>query len=166
MGVAGRVSKPRLDFHWAHGPISRVAGYYAKDIVFPQAGVTPEDIDITGSYDAFTFTTMLQLEEYGFCKKGEGGAYVSSGIIELGGKRPNNTSGSHLCEGYTHGMSMVIENVRQLRGTVDDYCPRAAEGVHTYDYSPRHCRQVKDAEITMNLGWAMPATGSALIMRR
>jgi acetyl-CoA acetyltransferase len=165
MGVAGRVSKPRLDFHWAYGPISRVAGYYAKDIVFPQAGIRPEDVHVTGSYDAFTFTTMLQLEEYGFCKKGEGGAYVSSGIIELGGKRPNNTSGSHLCEGYTHGMSMVIENVRQLRGTVDDYCPRAAEGVHTYDYSPGHCRQVKDAEITMNLGWAMPATGSALIMR-
>ncbi len=166
MGVAGRTSKPRLDFHWAHGPISRVAGYYAKDIVFPQAGITPEDVDVTGSYDAFTFTTMLQLEEYGFCKKGEGGAYVSSGIIELGGKRPNNTSGGHLCEGYTHGMSMVIENVRQLRGEVDDYCPGAAEGTHTYDYSPRHCRQVQDAEITMNLGWAMPATGSALIMRR
>ena len=88
--------------------------------------------------------------------------YVSSGIIELGGKRPNNTSGGHLCEGYTHGMSMVIENVRQLRGTVDDYCPGAAEGKHTYDYSPGRCRQVKDAEITMNLGWAMPATGSAL----
>jgi len=166
MGVAGRVSKPRTDFHWAHGPITRVAGYFARDIVFGQAGVTPEDVNVTGSYDAFTFTTMLQLEEYGFCAKGEGGAYVSSGIIELGGRRPNNTSGGHLCEGYTHGMSMVIENVRQLRGTVDDYCPGAAEGVHTYDYSPGHCRQVKDAEITMNLGWAMPATGSALIMRR
>ena len=94
-----RVNKPRLDFHWAHGPISRVAGYYAKDIVFAQAGITPEDVNVTGSYDAFTFTTMLQLEEYGFCKKGEGGHYVSSGIIELGGKRPNNTSGGHLCEG-------------------------------------------------------------------
>jgi len=165
MGVAGRVSKPRLDFHWAHGPITRVAGYYAKDIVFGQAGIGPEDVDVTGSYDAFTFTTLLQLEEYGFCK-GEGGQYVSSGIIELGGGRPNNTSGGHLCEGYTHGMSMVIENVRQLRGTVDDYCPRAAEGVHTYDYSPGRCRQVKDAEITMNLGWAVPPTGSALILRR
>ena len=164
MGVAGRVNKPRTDFHWATGPISRVAGYYAKDIVFGQAGIKPEDVDITGSYDAFTFTTMLQLEEYGFCKKGEGGAYVSSGIIELGGKRPNNTSGSHLCEGYTHGMSMVIENVRQLRGLVDDYCPGAAEGKHSYDYSPGKCRQVKDAKITMNLGWAMPPTGSALIM--
>src|SRR5712691_10581903 len=78
LGVAGRVSKPRTDFHWAHGPITRVAGYFARDIVFGQAGVTPEDVHITGSYDAFTFTTMLQLEEYGFCKKGEGGDYVSS----------------------------------------------------------------------------------------
>jgi acetyl-CoA acetyltransferase len=166
MGVAGRTSKPRTDFHWAHGPITRVAGYYAKDIVFGQAGIGPEDVDITGSYDAFTFTTMLQLEEYGFCKKGEGGAYVSSGIIELGGARPNNTAGGHLCEGYTHGMSMVIENVRQLRGTVDDYCPGAAHGRHSYEYSPGQCRQVKDAEITMNLGWSMPPTGSALILRR
>src|SRR5262245_60300851 len=164
MGVAGRVNKPRLDFHWEHGPISRVAGYNAKDIVFGQAGIKPEDVDITGSYDAFTFTTMLQLEEYGFCKKGEGGHYVASGIIELGGRRPNNTAGGHLCEGYTHGMSMVIENVRQLSGAEGDYSAGAAEGQHTYDYSPRKCRQVKNARITMNLGWAMPATGSALIL--
>jgi acetyl-CoA acetyltransferase len=166
MGVAGRVSKPRTDFHFVHGPVSRVAGYYAKDIVFGMAGIGPEDVDLTGSYDAFTFTTLLQLEEYGFCKKGEGGAYVSSGIIELGGTRPNNTSGGHLCEGYTHGMNMVIENVRQLRATVDDYCPRWAEGIHSYDYSPGRCRQVRDAEIAMNLGWATPATASALILRR
>jgi len=166
MGVAGRVSKPRADFHFVHGPISRVAGYYATDIVFPMAGIGPEDVDVTGSYDAFTFTTMLQLEEYGFCKKGEGGSYVSSGIIELGGQRPNNTSGGHLCEGYTHGMNMVIENTRQLRGLVDDYCPRWQEGIHTYDYSEGQCRQVKDPEITMNLGWANPTTGSALILRR
>src|SRR5436853_971267 len=51
MGVAGRVSKPRLDFHWAHGPISRVAGYYAKDSVFPQAGIRPDDVHGSGSYD-------------------------------------------------------------------------------------------------------------------
>jgi len=74
---------------------------------------------------------MLQLEDYGFCKKGEGGQYVSSGIIELGGKRPNNTNGGHLCEAYTHGMNMVIENTRQLRGQVDDYCPQWQEGIHT-----------------------------------
>src|SRR6201993_257434 len=163
-GVVGRCSKPRTDMHYQCGPISRVAGHYAREILWPNAGVGPEDIDLTGSYDAFTFTTMLQLEDYGFCKKGEGGQYVSSGIIELGGRRPNNTAGGHLCEGYTHGMSMVIENVRQLRGAVDDYCPGAAEGKHSYDYSPKQCRQAKDAKITMNLGWAMPPTGSALIM--
>lgn len=164
LGVAGRVSKPRVDFHWEHGPITRVGGYYAKDIVFGMAGVGPDDIDITGSYDAFTFTAMLQLEDYGFCPKGQGGEYVSSGIIELGGRRPNNTSGGHLCEGYTHGMSMVIENVRQLRGQADDYCPEWHAGRHSYDYREGGCRQVRDPRVTMNLGWANPATASALIM--
>jgi acetyl-CoA acetyltransferase len=166
--VVGRCCKPRIDMHYQHGPISTVAGHYAKNILWPNAGVGPEEIDLTGSYDAFTFTTMLQLEDYGFCKKGEGGEYVSSGIIELGGERPNNTSGGHLCEGYTHGMNMVIENVRQLRGAVDDSCPVGPDGKkqHTYDYSEGGCRQVKDAELTANLGWAMPGTGSAMIMQR
>jgi acetyl-CoA acetyltransferase len=166
--VVGRCCKPRIDMHYQHGPISTVAGSYAKDILWPNAGVGPEEIDLTGSYDAFTFTTMLQLEDYGFCKKGEGGQYVSSGIIELGGERPNNTSGGHLCEGYTHGMNMVIENVRQLRGTVDDSCPLGPEGKrqHSYDYREGGCRQVRDAELSANLGWAMPGTGSAMVMQR
>ncbi len=166
--VAGRVNKPRLDMHYQHGPISTVAGHYAKDILWPNAGVGPEDIDLTGAYDAFTFTTMLQLEDYGFCKKGEGGDYVSSGITRLGGRRPNNTSGGHLCEGYTHGMNMVIENVRQLRHDVDDSCPVGPDGrrVHTHDYREGGCRQVKGAEVSANLGWAMPGTGSAMVMRR
>ncbi|MFN8639369.1 MAG: hypothetical protein U0360_07905 [Dehalococcoidia bacterium] len=167
MGVAGRVNKEQPGgYHWSRGPISRVAGVYAAPIVFGQAGIGPEDVDITGSYDAFTFTTMLQLEAYGFCKEGEGGGYVSSGIIELGGKRPNNTAGGHLCEGYTHGIGHIVENVRQLRGQADDYCPNWANGEHTYDYSEGGCRQVRDPEITMNLGWAMPATGSALILHK
>ncbi len=165
MAAAGRVNKARPDYLY-QGRFTTVAGAHARDLVFPAAGIEPRDVDVTGAYDAFTFTAMLQLEEYGFCPKGEGGAYVVSGAIELGGVRPNNTSGGHLCEGYTHGMSMVIENVRQLRGTVDDYCPRATEGIHTYDYRPGGCRQVGDAEITLNMGWATPATGSALILRR
>ena len=168
LGVAGRVCKPRIDMHFQHGPISTVAGYYIKDIIWPNAGVGPEDIDLTGAYDAFTFTSMLQLEDYGFCKKGEGGDYVSSGIMRLGAERPNNTSGGHLCEGYTHGMNMIIENTRQLRGEVDDYCPTDDQGrkQHTFDYSGGACRQVPDANISMNLGWAMPGTGSSLVMRK
>ena len=166
--VVGRCMKPRSDMHYQSGPISTVAGHYAKDLLWPNAGVGPEDIDVTGSYDAFTFTTMLQLEDYGFCKKGEGGDYVSSGIIRLGGERPNNTSGGHLCEGYTHGINMVIENVRQLRHDVDDYCPRDVYGVveHSYDYSEGGCRQVKDVELTANLGWGTPGMGSAMVMAR
>jgi acetyl-CoA acetyltransferase len=166
--VVGRCCKPRSDMHYQAGPISTVAAHYAREILWPNAGVGPDDIDITGSYDAFTFTTMLQLEDYGFCPKGEGGDYVSSGVMRLGGARPNNTSGGHLCEGYTHGINMVIENVRQLRGDVDDSCPVGSDGKrqHTYDYAEGGCRQVKDVELSANLGWAHPGTGSAMIMAR
>ena len=166
LGVQGRGTKPGGDFHYQHGPTTRVAGHYISPRIFEQAGVTHDDIDLTGCYDAFTYTALLQFEDYGWCKKGEGKDYVTSGIINLGGKRPNNTSGGHLCEGYTHGMNMVIENVRQLRGTLDDYCPQADQGVHTYDYAEGGCRQVRDAEVSMNMGWGTPAVGSALIMRR
>ncbi|MDP7549357.1 MAG: thiolase [Alphaproteobacteria bacterium] len=167
-GVVGRVSKRRMDNYYQDGPLSRVAGYYAAPRLWRNAGVGPEEIDVTGSYDAFTFTTMMQLEDYGFCKKGEGGDYVSDGTIFLGGRRPNNTSGGHLCEGYTHGVSMVVENVRQLRHEVDDSCPIGADGKrqHTYDHGEGGCRQVKDVELSANLGWATPGTGSALVMRR
>ena len=172
LGVAGRVCKPRIDMHFQHGPISTVAGFYIKDLIYRNAGLGPEDIQCTGAYDAFTFTSMLQLEDYGFCKKGEGGDYVSSGVMRLGAERPNNTSGGHLCEGYTHGMNMIIENVRQLRGEVDDYCPVDENGSrqHSFNYAEPSqgggCRQVPDLEITQNLGWAMPGTGSSLIMRK
>ena len=167
-GVVGRCCKPRADMHYQSGPISTVAGHWGKEILWKNAGVGPEDIDVTGAYDAFTFTTMLQLEDYGFCKKGEGGDYVSNGTTRLGGKRPNNTSGGHLCEGYTHGVNMVIENVRQLRGEIDDSCPIGPDGTrqHTHDYSEGGCRQVKDVELTANLGWGTPGIGSALVMGR
>ena len=164
--VQGRGTKPGGDFHYQHAPITRVAGHYVGPRLFELADLTHDDIDVTGCYDAFTYTTLLQFEDYGFCEKGEGKEYVTSGITDLGGRRPNNTSGGHLCEGYTHGMNMVIENVRQLRGMVDDYCPDWRNGNHTYDYLEGGCRQVRDVEITMNMGWANPATGSALIMRR
>ena len=163
-GSGGRSHKWRPEYHFNDGPINQVAGIYTKDIVFGNAGVGPEDIDATGSYDAFTFTTLLQLEAYGFAPIGEGGAYCSDGTIFLGGERPNNTSGGHLCETYTHGLNMVIENVRQLRGEVDDFCPNWQNGEHTHDYSEGQCRALQNPVHTMNLGWAQPGTGSAMIL--
>jgi acetyl-CoA acetyltransferase len=166
-GVVGRCSKPRGDMHYQYGPISTVAAVYARDILWRNAGVGPEEIDVTGAYDAFTFTTMLQLEDFGFCAKGEGGDYVSNGTTRIGGRRPNNTSGGQLCEGYTHGINLVIENVRQLRHDVDDSCPFDAHGHrhHTYDYREGGCRQVRKAELAANLGWATPGTVSGLVLR-
>ena len=164
--VVGRCCKPRADMHYQSGPISTVAGHWAKDILWANAGITPDDIQVTGAYDAFTFTTLLQLEDYGFCKKGDGGEYVSDGTTRLGGRRPSNTSGGHLCEGYTHGIAMVIENVRQLRHDVDDSCPIGDDGkrTHTFDYKEGGCRQVKDVELSCNMGWGTPGMGSALVM--
>lgn len=167
-GVVGRCTKPRADMHFQRSPISEGAGRYARDRLWSNAGVGPEEIDVTGAYDAFTFTTLFQLEDFGFCKKGDGGSYVSDGTIRLGGKRPNNTSGGQLCEGYTHGISLVIENVRQLRWEADDSCPIGPNGnrVHTYDYCEGGCRQVHGAELAANLGWAGPMTASALVLER
>jgi hypothetical protein len=63
---------------------------------------------------------------------------------------------------------MVIENVRQLRHDADDSCPIGPDGRrrHSYDYHEGGCRQVRNAELSANLGWAMPGTASAMVMRR
>ena len=89
----------------------QIRGGWALDVdeLWGMADVGPNDVDVLQTYDDYPVISVMQMEDLGFCKKGEGGDYVSSGIIELGGARPNNTSGGHLCEGYTHGMNMVIE---------------------------------------------------------
>jgi acetyl-CoA acetyltransferase len=168
MSVVGRANKPFQGSysHYQCDPITRQAGYYAQRIVFRNAGVEPADINLTGCYDAFTFTPVLLFEGFGFCEEGEGGQYVSGGAIGLDGQRPNNTSGGQLCEGYTHGMNLVIENVRQLRHQADDSCPGWEQGKHSYDHQEGGCRQVKDVELAMNMGWGTPAVASALILRR
>ena len=84
LAAAGRVNRERPDYFY-QGRYTTVAGVHARELVFPAAGIGPEDVDVTGAYDAFTFTAMLQLEAFGFCEPGAGGHYVSSGAIELGG---------------------------------------------------------------------------------
>ena len=85
---------------------------------FAMAGMKPADIDVVELYDAFTINTILFLEDLGFCKKGEGGAFVANGGIAPGGHLPVNTNGGGLSCVHPgmYGMFIAIEAVRQLRG--------------------------------------------------
>jgi acetyl-CoA C-acetyltransferase len=87
---------------------------------FAEAGVKPSDIKYASIYDSFTITVLLQIEDLGFCKKGDGGRFVSDGNLISGtGKLPFNTDGGGLCSNHPAnrgGMTKVIEAVRQLRG--------------------------------------------------
>jgi acetyl-CoA acetyltransferase len=97
---------------------------------FAMAGLTPRDINVAELYDAFTINTILFLEDLGFCKKGEGGAFVANGGIAPGGRMAVNTNGGGLS--CTHpgmyGMFITIEAVRQLRGECGE---RQVEGAQT-----------------------------------
>ena len=87
---------------------------------FEEAGIKPSDIQYASIYDSFTITVLLQIEDLGFCKKGEGGKFVADGNLISGqGKFPFNTDGGGLCNNHPAnrgGMTKIIEAVRQLRG--------------------------------------------------
>jgi acetyl-CoA acetyltransferase len=85
---------------------------------YKMAGLAPKDVDVLALYDAFTINTILFLEDLGFCKKGEGGAFVSGGRIAPGGALAVNTNGGGLsyCHPGMYGLFLLIEAVRQIRG--------------------------------------------------
>jgi len=102
--------RPRLKSFY-HGAHHEVAAQ-----VYPMAGVTPNDVDVFATYDSFSVHLLASLEGFGFCKEGEGGAFVQGGRIELGGELPCNTSGGMLSESYMQSWNHQPELVRQLRG--------------------------------------------------
>jgi acetyl-CoA acetyltransferase len=82
-----------------------------------KAGLGPSDVDVAQIYDHFTGCVLMQLEDYGFCKRGEGGPFIESGALSWhGGSMPTNTHGGSLSEAYIHGLNHVVEGVRSLRG--------------------------------------------------
>ena len=100
--------------------LSYSAAAWSGKTAFEEAGLTPADIQYASIYDSFTITVLMQLEDLGFCKKGEGGRFVADGnLISRVGKLPFNTDGGGLCNNHPSnrgGMTKVIEAVRQLRG--------------------------------------------------
>jgi acetyl-CoA acetyltransferase len=119
-------------------------------LAFKEAGLTPSDIDVVELYDAFTINPILFLEDLGFCKKGEGGAFISEGRTEPGGDFPMNTNGGGLSFAHPgmYGIFLIIEAVAQLRG----------------ESGPR---QVSDAEIALvhGNGGVLSSQATAILAR-
>lgn len=127
--------------------LTRLGIAKAAPVAFEMAGVTHDDIDVAEVYDCFTYIVICQLEDMGFCKKGEGGDFVSNGRIALNGDLPINTHGGLLSEAHIAGMNHIVELVRQLRGDCGE-------------------RQVKDAEVGLVTGFGDLGDGSIAVMHR
>lgn len=116
------------------------------DRLWAQTGLTAKDMDVALLYDHFSPMVLMQLEDYGFCEKGEGGPFVESGAIRFdGGSIPVNTHGGQLSEAYIIGMTHVREGVEQIRGVA--------------------INQVQDAEFALVTGGPASLPVSGLILR-
>ena len=112
-----------------------MTSYYRDDIsgipemglvarqLFETSGLTPKDIQTAVLYDHFTPFVLGQLEEFGFCGRGEAKDFIRDGRIEIGGQLPINTHGGQLGEAYIHGMNGIAEGVRQIRGSAANQVP-------------------------------------------
>jgi acetyl-CoA acetyltransferase len=122
------------------GGMMRIPGArFAADRALAQAGIKRDDIDFAELYDCFTISCLLQIEDLGFCARGEGPAFIREKGIGIGGSLPINTHGGLLSHSYLLGVEHVLEAVRQLRGEagaaqVDDAKVGLVGGLSNPDY--------------------------------
>jgi acetyl-CoA acetyltransferase len=140
-GAGAWVSHTMPEEDAATGNTARLA-----DTLWSKAGIRPDDVDCAQIYDHYSGMVLLQLEDLGFCRRGEGGPFAASGALAWpDGALPTNTAGGSLSEAYIHGLNHVVEAVKQLRGIA--------------------VSQVPDAEIALvSSGSGIPT--SALLLRR
>ena len=128
----------------------RTAAIQSGQAAYKMARIGPAEIDTVQLYDCFTYMVLVQLEDYGFCPKGEGGRFVRSGALRLGGELPANTSGGQLSEAHVEGMLQIVEAVRQLR---HEYPPdRQIRGAETALVSGHGGNQVCHSTLILQRG--------------
>jgi len=113
-GFPGNTRRAGDDHDWSTGAA------IARDTLYGTLGIGPKDIDMCELYDCYTYTTLVTLEDYGFCAKGEGGPFVETGVLGPGGALPTNTGGGELSSFYLWGMTPLSEGVIQARGSGGD----------------------------------------------
>src|SRR5215472_3077279 len=118
--------------HWAQQPaFTSTPQVFAAPVAFEMAGLAPADVDVYTCYDPFTIHTVMQIEDSGFCEKGDGGRFVADGALDFdSGRLPTNTHGGLLSHAYVLGIAHVVEVVRQLRGEAGAQVPHATVGVY------------------------------------
>jgi acetyl-CoA acetyltransferase len=127
LGTGEHVSHASMS-EWEDFTVSPAA--VSGRLAFERAGVRPREMDFAQLYDAFTYMTLVTLEDLGFCGKGEGGAFVEKGRLLVGGELPVNTDGGGLSAQHPgmRGLFLLVEAVRQLRGEAGDRQVRTAGG--------------------------------------
>lgn len=127
LGTGEHVSHASLS-EWEDFTVSPAA--VSGGLAFARAGVRPEEMDFAEIYDAFTYMTLVTLEDLGFCAKGEGGAFAEKGRLTLAGALPVNTDGGGLSAQHPgmRGLFLLVEAVRQLRGEAGERQVRRTDG--------------------------------------
>ncbi|MFJ8020601.1 thiolase C-terminal domain-containing protein [Streptomyces sp. NPDC096311] len=127
LGTGEHVSHTTMS-EWPDFTVSPAA--VSGRLAFERAGVRPDEIDVAELYDAFTYMTLVTLEDLGFCAKGEGGEFVEKGRLTVGGELPVNTDGGGLSAQHPgmRGLFLLVEAVRQLRGEAGERQVRKTGG--------------------------------------